>query len=89
MNKKTILLFFLIFLFSMFLIFRKNYINEINSDLNKMIVEIQNLTEIRNNLLLEKWEYLDLSNIEQISKKDLNLVKINEKDFIVLKKDFV
>ena len=63
----------------MFLIFRKNYINEINSDLNKMIVEIQNLTEIRNNLLLEKWEYLDLSNIEQISKKDLNLVKINEK----------
>ena len=75
-------LFLVICLLSMFFIFRKNYVNELNSKINKMIVEIQNLREVKNNLLLEKWNYLELSNIENIFAKDL--IKIDEKDFFVL-----
>lgn len=78
------MLFVFICLFLIFLIFRKNYINELNSDLNKMIMEIQNLREIKKELLLEKWSYLELSNIENIATRDLGLKKIDEEDFFVL-----
>lgn len=71
----------------MFLIWEKNYLNQLNYELQDLIKHINELEEKRNDLLLEKGKLLDLDRIKDIAVNKIGMKEIPEKNFVILKVD--
>lgn len=71
----------------MFLIWEKNYLNQLNYELQDLIKQINELEEQRNDLLIEKGRLLDLNRIKNIAVNKIGMKEIPEKNFVILKID--
>jgi cell division protein FtsL len=87
MKIKAFIILFVFSILFMFLIWEKNYLNQLNYELQDIIKNINELEEKRNDLLIEKGRLLDLNRIKNIAVNKIAMKEIPEKNFVILKID--